>query len=97
MLGRAGGLIASSSPKKSMDGCGCRRAGGWLETDTRCEAERSSLALSWTTASGCIKLDWELSVSIRLSDVQYHHRFLVLRGLALVRPSPIAWIHIWCE
>jgi hypothetical protein len=35
VLGRSGGLIASSSPKKSMDGCGCRRAGGWLETDAR--------------------------------------------------------------
>lgn len=46
VLGRAGGLIASSSPKKSMDGCGCRRAGGWLETDARCDAERSSLARS---------------------------------------------------
>lgn len=57
VLGRAGGLMASSSPKKSMDGCGCRRAGGWLETDARCDAERSSLALSWTTASGCIDLD----------------------------------------
>lgn len=46
VLGRAGGLIASSSPKKSIDGCGCRRVGGWLETDARCDAERSSLALS---------------------------------------------------
>ena len=50
VLGRAGGVRISSSPKRSTGGCG-RLTGGWLEIDgvrwgIRRDVDRSSIALS---------------------------------------------------
>lgn len=51
VLGRTGGAI-SSSPNRSMEAWGRLTAGGWLAVATRCEADRSIFAFSWTTARG---------------------------------------------
>ena len=58
VLGRAGGV--GISPNRSIFGAGFGTGFvGWLGVEeTRCEVERSILALSWTTLSG-----WRISIS----------------------------------